>query len=440
MRSPRTESIGSGIRVDHRASCSRKHPRCDCPKSWHERQTNGTRKRRTGFVGTLTEAKAAKAAVTVPVQNDDEQDTPTLWEFARTRLADECAPQRQHTLDRYADAYRLRIHETLGAQPLDRLTAAVLREWCNALVKEYGDRRCAKYAYMTLHWLLNQAVSDGLISHNHASGLSFDGRAAKAVKGGAPSSSDLANKKPPLNGEQYDQLVRHVSTGRLADLVVVRVAVEGALRRAELGALRWEGFDAEERTFQICSGVTYTKTTGSVVGDTKTRKSNRNIVLSRDLCELLEAYREQAPGGGDAKHFLFPGFATGTRRLDPERPMSPYSLTNWIPRLLVEAKLVDESGKAITSLQGLRATGASLAEARGVPGAIVDAQLGHAGTSVRERHYSDLRTAPERFQFADAFERRDTFEEKVDQKLDQGVQRQSVAWHGAGLLAGFAAR
>src|SRR4051794_39792416 len=62
MASPRTESLGNSIRADHRIGCAKSAARCDCPKSWPRPTINATRlPRRTGFIGTLTDARQEKA-------------------------------------------------------------------------------------------------------------------------------------------------------------------------------------------------------------------------------------------------------------------------------------------------------------------------------------------------------------------------------------------
>lgn len=408
--SPRTQSLGHGIRVDHRSTCASVYPKCDCPKSWAGPQRGGVRgKRRTGFVGTLTEARAAKAAdarlvvsetPTVPVER---AGLPTLFEFARARLAEEFAPRVQHGTDRYESSYRLRIHGTLGGYRLDAITAATVREWCDDLVRREGDRRCAEYAFGTLHWLLGEAVDEGFVPSNVAAGVRFKRRARAAVRLGAPSAEDHARSKPALTRDQYQQVKDYAATVGLLDLLKIRLPVEGALRRAEFAALRWEGFDPLARTFGVTNGVTYTPGTGTVVGRLKNDPSYRVVVVAHDLRDLLVAYRAECVGGGQRDHFLFPGVRDKSV-VDPTRPQVPNSLTKRVCDLIRRAGVVTDAGTHFTDLQGLRSTGASLAAAAGVPTAIIEAQLGHAGSTVFERHYRDVSRAPERYLFADVFE------------------------------------
>ncbi|MCW2922112.1 MAG: site-specific integrase [Thermoleophilia bacterium] len=429
--SPRTQSLGDGIRVDHRSTCGASYPRCECPKSWAGPQRNGVRaKRRTGFIGTFTEAKAEKAAdarrvvAGTPAVTPVLAGMPTLFEFAQRCLSDRFAPRRQISIDWYERPYRLRIHAHLGGLPLDRITFTEVRAWCDQLIEREGDRECAKDAFGTLRWLLGQAVAENLLSQNVAAGFPFDGRAASAVRQGAPSASDFRKKKPTLTREQYERVKDFAGSVALRELVMCRLVVEATLRRTELGGMKWSGFDPDARTFELTSGVTHTKTTGTVTGDLKTRTSSRFVVLGASLSRLLLDYRSVCVGGGEDNHFLFPGCLPYKRIPVPVRPACPRTLTGWICDLIRDAGVVDDEGQHYTDLQGLRATGASLAAAAGVPQALIQAQLGHRGASVYERHYLDVRLAPERFQFADVFDAPANAEaevatESVDQRVDQ---------------------
>lgn len=414
MSDRRTQSVGHGIRVDHRSICRASHPRCNCPMSWWEPQIHGARKRRSGFVGTLTEAKAYKSAAKLrsnaatPVEpriaDPGAAESPTLYEFAKARLGDTLA-RRQITTAGYECAYRIRIHPKLGAYRLDELAPALVREWCDELVRLEGDRVCALLAYKTLCLLLSEAVDEGLLTFNPAVGIKFRRRARQAVRAGAPSATQFAQRKPALNRPQYEQFKAYAATVGLRELVMVRLAVEGALRRNELLGLRWSGYDRAARTFAITEGVTYTAKTGTAACDPKTAKSNRLIVLSRDLCEVLDMYRATRPDGADDEHYVIAGFERYTRVPDPTRPLNPDAASKQTIALIRDAGLVDENGKHYTDMQGLRATGSSIADAAGVPRSIVEAQLGHSGQTTFERHYRDVDNAPERFLFADVFER-----------------------------------
>jgi len=367
--------------------------------SWAGPQLNGVRaKRRTGFIGNHTEAKAAKAAdaqqrpnATAEPHDSEVSVMPTLYEFARGRLADPLAPRAQLGTDRYASAYKIRIHAALGAYRLNAITARRARDWCDELVRREGDRDCAMFAIGTLLWLLNEAVDEGLLVSNVAAGIKFRRRAKSAVLQGAPSAADYRHKKPTLTSEQYGTLKVYAATLDLVELVKVRMPTEGTLRRGELAALRWEGFDAEARTFGVSNGVTYTKTTGTVVGPLKNEPSYRVVVLSRDLRDLLVRYRAECVGGGLASHFLFPGRRDG-RSADPTSPQVPNSLTKRVCDLIQRAGIVAADGSHFTDLQGLRATGSSLADAAGVTQALIDAQMGHKGSTVYQRHYRDVST------------------------------------------------
>lgn len=425
-RQVRTQNLGDGIRVDHRSSCSAVHPRCTCPKSWAGRQQNGARaKRRTGFVGTFTEAKIAKGAeaadarrvgVAVTLAPPVEQATmPTLYEFARMLLSDPLA-RKPITTDRYADAYRLRIHPHLGYLRLDEITPRICRNWCDELVRREGDRICAKKAAKTLIWLLNEAIAEDHLTGNPALGMKFERRARAAVADGAPSAAAFAQKKPALNRPRYELLKSHAASVGVRELVMVRLTVEGTLRRNELLGLQWSGYDRINRTFAVLQGVTYAPSVGTATGDPKTKKSRRVIVLSRDLIDCIDLYRRTRQHGTEADNFVFPGYLRYANTVDPTKPLNPDTASDHLLALIRDSGLVDDHGKHYTDVIGLRGTGNSIAAAAGVPKPLRQAQMGHSGNDLNERVYTDVSEAPERFQFADVFEPREaTLGEAVDQ-------------------------
>ena len=66
------------------------------------------------------------------------------------------------------------------------------------------------------------------------------------------------------------------------------------------------------------------------------------------------------------------------------------SPTHICSRVLTEAGLVDDGGKPLVTLHGLRHTGASLMLAQGVPLIVVSRHLGHANPQTTARIYAHL--------------------------------------------------
>jgi hypothetical protein len=266
--------------------------------SWfYSKQPDGRRPRRTGFVGTLTQARRAKAVELPPGREDRakqerRRDVPTLYEFTKERLGAAFTAGGQ-SRDRYENAYRLRIHDSLGAYFLDELTRKDIIEWWEALVAREGDRHCAAYARKTLRWLLRKAVDQEHIERSPAEGIDFADRAKLAVKNGAASKRNHANKRAPLTRDQYDTLKTRCAQVSLSDLLKVRLAVEGCMGRAELAGLRGAGFQPDRSVFGLTNGVTYARDTGLTLGDLKNDNRYREVVLADDLRDLIVRYFDE---------------------------------------------------------------------------------------------------------------------------------------------------
>lgn len=400
MSAPRTQSIGSGIRVDHRSTCRAQHPNCKCPMSWWVPKAGGGRTRRTGFVGTRREAVTEKqrgklAALDARPEDTPAARTPTLFEFCHVRLVDPFAGRSQHATDRYETAYRLRIHPELGRLQLDEITVDMVEGWCDRLVRREGNGRAVEYAFVTLRWLLNEAVRRQHITFNPCASIQYRKRYGEPMtKGGR---DQLA-----LSASEYERVKAAAAAEGQEALLRVRLATEGTMRRAELAGLRWRDFDADGCTLRIDEAVTHTKSTGLVVGQTKTHASTRTLGIGPDLRDLLVAFRATQEAQPD--HFVFAGRHERHRhRRDATKPITPHALTRWFSRLLVRTSIVTTDGKALVTFHALRRTGATLAIARGVPVAFVQKQLGHTTSAMTERSYVMLDDAGEHHAFAIAF-------------------------------------
>lgn len=400
MSERRTESVGHGIRVDHRAKCRSTFPRCRCPMSWWEPQGDGTRKRRTGFIGTLTDARAEKAAsklrsnATPPTPALGPASAPTLYHFAQARLSDRYAARGQHAVDRYEAAYRLRIHAEFGARPLDAITVDDVEAWCDRLVGAEGNIRAVEYAFVTLRWLLNEAVRRRHITYNPCASIAYARRYGRSHR------KVPTDQKRALSAAEYERLKAAAQEEGVEAILRIRLAAEGALRRAELAGLRWRDLDAERCTLRIDEAVTYTKATGLVVGATKTRASTRTVGLPPDLFALLARYRAELAAEPEGEHFVFPGRLPRRRRRDPTSPITPRALTRWLRRLMERHGITTESGAALTTFHGLRRTGATLAIASPI---FVQKQLGHSSFAMTERSYVVLDDTDSHDHFAKAF-------------------------------------
>lgn len=413
MRQPSwNESLGDGIRRDHRTTCAssrdrRPRRRCGCPYScWVPDPSKRGGQRRVQISGDLAPAEAKRekqrlvvaarhAAATAPAHPVGERapatlSMPTVLEWVKRCMASpwrDLAPTTRATREQ---TYRRMIHPHLGAHRLDQITPLVIADWYDALHAAHGVTRTTELAAETLRAMLNVAVELELL----------DRCPIKAIPR-VPRSSATRRGQRCLTHAQYQQLKGACTTDQ--DLALVRVATECCLRRGELCALRWQDIDTERMRLVVARSVSKDARGRPLVGERKSGGVARPS-MPQDLAQLLTRLRENAFARGVAADDpVWPGRGRLGAPWDPTAVAAPDALGRRLKRLIIRAGLVDETGAPLATTHDLRRTGASLAATAGVPEVIVQHQLGHATPDTTRQFY--VRRPDEAMQdrFADTF-------------------------------------
>jgi integrase len=163
---------------------------------------------------------------------------------------------------------------------------------------------------------------------------------------------------------------------------MLRAAGEGGLRRGELIGLRWPDVDLSARRLDVRRSVWQV---GGEKGE-KTAKGRRarRVAISETFAGRLSAWYSASvvEGGADAAGYVWPG-----RR---GQPMDAHTPTQAAARALARAGLVDDAGRPLVTLHGLRHSCGSILLARGVPLIVVSRHLGHADPNVTAKVYAHL--------------------------------------------------
>ena len=102
------------------------------------------------------------------------------------------------------------------------------------------------------------------------------------------------------------------------------------LRRGEICGLMWKDFDEKKGTLKVCRTL-YSKKMGVfTLGDTKTSKGMRTIILPPSIAELLRRRKKRA-----ISQWIFP------HPTSPELPANPDSAYHRLKTLLKQAGLPD---------------------------------------------------------------------------------------------------
>src|ERR1019366_966312 len=177
-----------------------------------------------------------------------------------------------------------------------------------------------------------------------------------------------------LTRQQLALLV--AASGTLRTETLIRTAGEAGLRRGELAGLRWPDVDLEGRRLHVRRQVVQERLVGGghrkVETPTKGKRARRAAISESLATRLADWFAESIiERGAPADGYVWPG-------RPGENPMHDRSAHRAVERASKRAGLVDENGRPVVSLHGLRHKAASIMLGAGVPLLVVSRQLGHA--------------------------------------------------------------
>ncbi|MFI7292161.1 tyrosine-type recombinase/integrase [Streptomyces anulatus] len=299
---------------------------------------------------------------------------------------------RENTHTRYAACVRLHLNPGLGAKKLARLTARDVRTFldglratcqCCAQGRDTARRQCCaigqccdkrlspltvSYVHSVLKSALEHAVREDDLPRN----------VARNVKTPAP----RPRRFKPFTANEARQFLHAASSDRHHALY--ELALRTGLRKGELLGLHWDDLDLNTGTAAIHRSLQRTRTGGLTILHTKTRASERRIVLPTECVNSLKTHREQqeearrVAGTGWSDNGLVFTTLTGS-------PLEPANLTRSFSRLLKSARL------RRIRFHDLRHSTATLLLEQGVDLVIIKELLGHAHIGVTAGVYAHVR-------------------------------------------------
>ncbi|MYX42566.1 tyrosine-type recombinase/integrase [Streptomyces sp. SID89] len=192
---------------------------------------------------------------------------------------------------------------------------------------------------------------------------------ARNVKSPAP----RPRRFKPFTASEARQFLHAASSDRLHALY--ELALRTGLRKGELLGLHWDDLDLNTGTAAIHRSLQHTRTGGLTFLQTKTRASERRIVLPTECIDSLKIHREQqeearrAAGMDWSDNGLVFTTPTGS-------PLEPANLTRSFSRLL------NRAGLRRIRFHDLRHSTATLLLEQGVDLVVIKELLGHAHIGV----------------------------------------------------------
>ena len=227
-----------------------------------------------------------------------------------------------------------------------------------------GDRNLAdstvRRIHMMLHEALEAAVRARLISQNPTEGTTVP----------------KCNYPPMkiLNEEQLDRFMEAIKEEPMwYDFFYTEITT--GLRRGEICGLKWDDLDEKSGKLRVRRSIRVAPGGELEIGETKTEKGSRSILLPPSTLHLLLERRKKA-----VTEWIFPSL------LAPERPTSPNAAYQRLKDILRGAGLPD------IRFHDLRHTFATHALASGVDAKTLSGILGHTNASFTLDTYTHVTT------------------------------------------------
>ena len=267
---------------------------------------------------------------------------------------------RPGTLEGYRNYIENYIKPQLGGKQISLITTQDVQRMYRRLksggrVREdaEGSKRLSDSTVRHIHTMLHGAMKAAVQAHIIPKNPTENATVPKS------------NYKPMqvLNEQELDTFLQAVQKDALWRDFFYTELMTG-LRRGEICALLWRDFDEKTGTLGI-SRTLHSKAQGVyALGDTKTNKGNRTIILPESVAALLRARKKNS-----ISQWIFP------QPTSPELPMNPGTAYRRLKTLL------EEAGLPSIRFHDLRHTFATMALQNGMDVKTLSAMLGHVSAA-----------------------------------------------------------
>lgn len=178
-------------------------------------------------------------------------------------------------------------------------------------------------------------------------------------------------KKPVdfLSPEQAKTFLNALDTAPLRWRCMMTLMLSSGIRRGEAVGLQWEDINFDAGSLSIKRSVSYTSTSGVVVGTPKSRNSVRELPLPNHMLQLLKIWKSEQYR--DCKRVEMPlcTYVFGYVQ-KPFEPMFPTDLTLWLKRFIKANDFPDVSPHDLRHTCGslLLMSGASIKDTQDILG------------------------------------------------------------------------
>lgn len=267
---------------------------------------------------------------------------------------------RPGTVEGYRRYINLYIKPVLGHKQMSLITTQDVQRMYQRLKKEGRVREHPEYGSQLsdsmvnhIHSLLHEAMADAVQAHI----------IPKNPTEGATAPKPNYKPKQILNDRELDTFMETIRQDKVwYDFFYTELTT--GLRRGEICGLMWKDFYEKSGRLKVCRTLHSKKAGIFALGDTKTSKGMRTIILPGSTAELLRQRKKKA-----LSQWIFPD------PVSPELPVPPASAYR---RLKV---LLQQAGLPSIRFHDLRHTFATHALTSGVDAKTLSGILGHTNAS-----------------------------------------------------------
>ena len=267
-----------------------------------------------------------------------------------------------------------RILPALGNYKLTDLRKEVIRDFYEEMrhsprLDGRGNlsEKSVEGLHNTLCGILSAAVDEGYLTHNPA----WRCYKPKGQK----------KERPVADEETVKKLITAFEGQSMKYETYFKLVLATGLRRGEACGLKWSDINWRKRTIHVQRGVIKLSHQESITKDPKTSSGDRMVYLSKEMCQLLKAWRKEcewdrqqtANETVDEDDYLF--------RQPNGKPMNPCTFTYRFKLILKANNLPLD-----LNVHSLRHTNASLLISQGVDVRTVASLLGHVQASTTLLH------------------------------------------------------
>lgn len=186
---------------------------------------------------------------------------------------------KDNTLKNYAVRYRINIKPYIGNYRIDEVRQIHCQKILNDMANEGYSDGSIELTKITLHAIFKDAVNNRYITKNPAEGLTV-----KRTSG--------SEERRVLSVNEENVLKEYVQKSMYAEAYLL--SLQTGLRVGEIGGLKWDDIDFNEKTLHVQRTLLQDKSKGGFYfGTPKTKTSIRKIPLTDEAIEILNHQKQK---------------------------------------------------------------------------------------------------------------------------------------------------